>query len=286
MIWRSAVLAALVAAVCLVAGPVPAVAPESEKPAPQGQTLAGESAAMRSVLPEAGCGVYVRYRHVPASGDTLTYYKGYRNADTTGLAGYVVKVRGRGYSGQVETVAGVDVYGRIVGVKVISHRETPGLGDKIAQVKSVKTGNPGPARIAITFDQPAGASRCLVVEIKDAAALALLEKAAASGDTALVAQLAPQALTVSDTSGLSDHRTVLALTTKLTEALRSEAVPWWQAQFVGKSAAQLVLSRQKDDVSIQGISGATISSRAVVEPLRVAVTKLEQAVGGFKEIPK
>jgi Na+-translocating ferredoxin:NAD+ oxidoreductase RnfG subunit len=284
--WRSAALAALVVMVCLAAGSALGVAPESAKPAAQGQALAGELDAMRSVLPDAGCGVYVRHRHAQPGGDTLTYCRGYRNADTTGLTGYVVRVRGRGYNGQVETVAGVDVSGRIVGLKVVSQRETPGLGEKIAQVKPTKSGNPGPARIAITFDGPAGESRCLVVGIRDAAALALLEKAAAGGDTAQAAQLAPRALAVSDTTVLSDRRLILALAGKLTEALRDEAVPWWQAQFVGKGAAQLVLSRQKDDVSIQGISGATISSRAVVEPLRAAITQLEQAVGGFEETPK
>jgi Na+-translocating ferredoxin:NAD+ oxidoreductase RnfG subunit len=125
-----------------------------------------------------------------------------------------------------------------------------------------------------------------VVEIRDAASLALLEKAVAAGDTAQVALLAPKALAVADAALLSDRREAFALAGKLTERLRDEAVPWWQAQFVGKGAAELVVSRQKNDVSIQGISGATVSSRAVVDPLKLAVTLLEQAIGGFQEVSK
>ena len=156
-------------------------------PAAQGQTLAVEAAAMRSVLPEAACGVYVRHRHTPSGGDTLTYYKGYRNADTTGLTGYVVKVQGRGYNGQVETVAGIGLDGRIAGLKVISQKETPGLGDKIVQVKSSKTGNPGPSRLAVTIDAPAGRGRCWWSRSGTRNLWPSLEKAAAAGDTALVA---------------------------------------------------------------------------------------------------
>jgi electron transport complex protein RnfG len=43
---------------------------------------------------------------------------------------------GNGYAGAVECIMGVDRTGRITGVRVIKHRETPGLGDKIEAVKS------------------------------------------------------------------------------------------------------------------------------------------------------
>lgn len=40
------------------------------------------------------------------------------------------------YAGPIELLVGVDVSGRITGVRVLEHRETPGLGDKIERRKS------------------------------------------------------------------------------------------------------------------------------------------------------
>jgi Na+-translocating ferredoxin:NAD+ oxidoreductase subunit G len=41
-----------------------------------------------------------------------------------------------GYSGAINMIMGVDRDGNILGVRVLSHRETPGLGDKIEVAKS------------------------------------------------------------------------------------------------------------------------------------------------------
>lgn len=41
-----------------------------------------------------------------------------------------------GYSGDINIIMGVDTEGNILGVRVISHAETPGLGDKIEVSKS------------------------------------------------------------------------------------------------------------------------------------------------------
>jgi electron transport complex protein RnfG len=41
-----------------------------------------------------------------------------------------------GYSGDIHLVVGIDVNGTITGVRVTSHRETPGLGDYIVRSKS------------------------------------------------------------------------------------------------------------------------------------------------------
>jgi electron transport complex protein RnfG len=41
-----------------------------------------------------------------------------------------------GYSGNIQLIIGVNVDGSIAGVRVLSHRETPGLGDKIETQKS------------------------------------------------------------------------------------------------------------------------------------------------------
>lgn len=41
-----------------------------------------------------------------------------------------------GYTGEIELVVGVNVDGSIAGVRALSHRETPGLGDKVDLKKS------------------------------------------------------------------------------------------------------------------------------------------------------
>ncbi|WP_317933257.1 electron transport complex subunit RsxG [Halioxenophilus sp. WMMB6] len=45
--------------------------------------------------------------------------------------GFAFPVVGYGYSGAIQLIMGVNSQGEILGVRVISHAETPGLGDKI-----------------------------------------------------------------------------------------------------------------------------------------------------------
>ncbi|MEQ8801435.1 electron transport complex subunit RsxG [Haliea sp.] len=76
-----------------------------------------------------------------------------------------------GYSGDIELIVGVNADGSIAGVRVLSHRETPGLGDKVDLKKSDwildfdghSLGNPPPAGWAVrkdggVFDQFTGAT--------------------------------------------------------------------------------------------------------------------------------
>lgn len=42
----------------------------------------------------------------------------------------------RGYSGAIKSIIGIDKDGQVLGVRVITHAETPGLGDKIEEAKS------------------------------------------------------------------------------------------------------------------------------------------------------
>ncbi|MDT8399257.1 MAG: electron transport complex subunit RsxG [Pseudomonadales bacterium] len=71
----------------------------------------------------------------------------FRNLDLLGLSAarkaYTARLDGRisgvilplevhdGYSGDIVMLVGIDAAARITGVRVISHRETPGLGDKV-----------------------------------------------------------------------------------------------------------------------------------------------------------
>jgi electron transport complex protein RnfG len=57
-----------------------------------------------------------------------------QNGEVTGLI--VPAVAPDGYSGEIHLLVGVDLSGTVLGVRVTSHRETPGLGDRIEARKS------------------------------------------------------------------------------------------------------------------------------------------------------
>jgi len=46
------------------------------------------------------------------------------------------ETRGKGYAGDIVLIMGVDKQGGLLGVRVLAHAETPGLGDKIEVAKS------------------------------------------------------------------------------------------------------------------------------------------------------
>jgi electron transport complex protein RnfG len=69
----------------------------------------------------------------PALGET-TVYIARKNGEATAVA-FKLSAPG-GYSGPILLMMGVDRQGNALGVRVIAHAETPGLGDKIERGKS------------------------------------------------------------------------------------------------------------------------------------------------------
>ena len=64
----------------------------------------------------------------------ITVYRATKEGKVTGLA---YEIFGVGYAGQMKLMLGIDTEGKILGVRVLAHKETPGLGDKM----EVKKGN-------------------------------------------------------------------------------------------------------------------------------------------------
>jgi len=89
------------------------------------------SKSLKTVLPQA-----VKFSE-KIVGDKIIYYKGLKENDL--LYGYAFISSAKGYSGNIELIAGVDLNGTIQGIKILKHAETPGLGSKINEVKSEKT---------------------------------------------------------------------------------------------------------------------------------------------------
>ncbi len=106
--------------------------------------------------------------NVDRDGQPVTIYRARQGSE---MKAALFKVAGRGYAGEIQILMAVDMSGKTLGVRVLKHAETPGLGDKIevkkdAWIKSFdgkSLGEPAPEKWAVkkdsgVFDQFAGAT--------------------------------------------------------------------------------------------------------------------------------
>ena len=233
-------LTLVLAALCLIAALALGLVYRSTAARIETQMLVADDLARRSVLPEAAAGVFVR-----AWGAGLVYYRGYRNADTTGLVGYTTEATGRGYASAIRTVIGLDPTGRITGIKITYQKETPGLGSKIAEVRTTRT-------------------------VLDAVRSLVGKEPPRRAPGALSTQATPwfQAQFV----GMREADLVVA---------RQGADTAVQATTGATPYSQK--TQQNTQRSIQAVTGATISSQAVTLSVKGAIVELEKAIGGFGE---
>lgn len=114
--------------------------------------------------------------------DPVRVYLATRNGAP--VAAIFAAVAPRGYSGTINLLVGIDALGVVQGVRVTSHRETPGLGDRIDIAVSdwitgfdgTSLGSPPPAQWAVAsdggqFDAFTGATvtpRAVVQAVRDA----------------------------------------------------------------------------------------------------------------------
>jgi len=101
-------------------------------------------------------------------GNEVTVYVATKEGKVTGVA---FETSSPGYSGAIKVMLGVDPEGKILGARVLAHKETPGLGDKIEVKKGdwilrftgLSIGNPPLDKWKVKkdggiFDQFAGAT--------------------------------------------------------------------------------------------------------------------------------
>lgn len=101
-------------------------------------------------------------------GREVTVFRATRDGKVTGVA---YEIFGTGYAGTIKLMLGVDPEGRALGVRVLAHKETPGLGDKIEtkkgdwilQFDGLSLGNPPVEKWKVKkdggqFDQFSGAT--------------------------------------------------------------------------------------------------------------------------------
>lgn len=91
--------------------------------------------ALKAVLPPADNAVDTDAVELVAGRDKRgrqllrTFYRGRQAQQLTGIAFQVTAPDG--YSGEIAVMVGVDPQGTVVGIEILRHAETPGLGDKI-----------------------------------------------------------------------------------------------------------------------------------------------------------
>ncbi len=62
--------------------------------------------------------------------------KVYQATDHGAVTAVAFEIETTGYSGPIRLILGIDREGKLLGVRIVSHTETPGLGDKIEERKS------------------------------------------------------------------------------------------------------------------------------------------------------
>ena len=113
-------------------------------------------------------------------GRSLLVYQARKAGHVTGVA---FETSRKGYSGDIRLLLGIDENGKLLGVRVLQHTETPGLGDKIEVTRTdwitrftgLSLDNPPEAKWAVKkdggpFDQFSGATitpRAVVNGIRD-----------------------------------------------------------------------------------------------------------------------
>lgn len=89
------------------------------------QAQAEENAVLEEIFPQAA-----NFTATKSEKEVL-YYKAYdKNNKFIGVA---FKAGGKGYSGAIETMAGMDAAGNIIEIKILNQNETPGLGNRITK---------------------------------------------------------------------------------------------------------------------------------------------------------
>ncbi len=122
-------LAGTLFAICLVVALLLGVTNSATAPIIEKMQQEKTAAAMAQVLPADS------YELVDVEADNVTAL--YRAVSGGSQVGCVAQVTANGFGGAIDMVVGVDLEGRVTGVTVTSHGETPNVGSKVVDSQSV-----------------------------------------------------------------------------------------------------------------------------------------------------
>ncbi|MDD5584121.1 MAG: RnfABCDGE type electron transport complex subunit G [Candidatus Omnitrophica bacterium] len=115
----------ILAVICIVASGLLAMVNSLTHAKIIAQAQAEEEAGLKQVIPSA-----VRFEPV-TSDSGVVYYKAYDSASAA--RGVVFKASAKGYSSTIDTLVGMASNGTVIGIKILSQNETPGLGTRVAE---------------------------------------------------------------------------------------------------------------------------------------------------------
>jgi len=111
--------------ICIIAAGLLAGVDILTKPRILAQEKIEEELSLKSIFPEA-----LRFEEVNEKNKVI-YHKAF-NKDGK-FIGVAFKASAKGYSGEIDTFAGMLANGEITAIKILSQSETPGLGSRIAE---------------------------------------------------------------------------------------------------------------------------------------------------------
>jgi Na+-translocating ferredoxin:NAD+ oxidoreductase subunit G len=91
------------------------------------QRVQQKNQSMKELIPDAA-----EFRDIQGKPDWFTALKDGKTV------GYIVLAEGNGYGGAIKILTAIDPEMKIIGYKILSHNETPGLGDQAAQPEFMK----------------------------------------------------------------------------------------------------------------------------------------------------
>lgn len=120
-------LGATLFAICAVAALVLGVTNNITAPVIEERNIQASNEARKNVLPEA-----YEFKELDGmnSNIVLEVYEGIKDGQ---VIGYTIKTSSKGYGGAIELMVGISKDGKITGVEIGNHSETPGLGSKATE---------------------------------------------------------------------------------------------------------------------------------------------------------
>lgn len=111
--------------ICFLASSVLAIVNGITEPKIELQKKQEENSGLKEVMPDS-----TSFKPV-FQDDKIIYYLVYN--DNNKLSGFVVRAQNKGYSSDIEVLAGLNTNLEITNIKILSQNETPGLGSLITE---------------------------------------------------------------------------------------------------------------------------------------------------------
>lgn len=138
--------------------------------------------AIEQVMP--GFTELKQYSVMPANGqDSLVFFEGTKDGEVIGVA--VNTYTNLGYSGLIKLMVGFNPDGTIVNYEVLEHKETPGLGSKIAEGFKTQFNGKNPSQTTLKVKKDGGEIDAITAATISSRAVcdALQRASAAYGET-------------------------------------------------------------------------------------------------------